>query len=81
MPPFTPDGHKKINYRGLVVEADQFQLSDGTVLEMVPGGDSMSTVINITIDRVIIAKAIFKAEDDDHDEDDTEIPADEDDTP
>ena len=71
------DGSGKADFGGLVIEADQFQFPDGTVLGgmqsgggQVPMGD---TTINITIDRVVIDKAVFKAEADAC-EDTTETP-------
>ena len=67
--PWEPDGSGKVDFTGLALEAEQFQFPDGTVLGE---GGGMSTTINITIDRVIIDKAIFKADDCKDDEDEEE---------
>ena len=47
-----PDGHQKLDHTGLTVQAAQFQLPDGTVLG--PGGEEMATIINITIEKIVI---------------------------
>ncbi len=72
---WTPDGHQKLDHTGLTVQASQFQLPDGTVLG--PGEEEMTTIINITIEKIEIKNSkivgVVDCEpDDDDDQNDDE---------